>query len=290
VSEENRISSILQQFLAVAPYINQLTIEDLGVVVCDAEKYILNIPPNTFKLPNDLSVGDSVRTESVLYEAIQKGERVLRDVESNLFGLPLVTVAVPIFENNELVGGICVYQSVAKKEKLLSIAKSLDNIIKSVHLTVQQIASEAEELAATGQELGSVSQKTNMRVDETDEITEMIRKIADQTNLIGLNAAIEAARVGELGRGFTVVAEEIRRLAQTSSTSAKNIKQTLNHIKDDVRQINTGVKEVATAANHQAQALSDMAPAVDELINLADAILLMANVLTTDKLALHEKT
>ncbi|MEL7563810.1 MAG: methyl-accepting chemotaxis protein [Dehalobacterium sp.] len=158
----------------------------------------------------------------------------------------------------------------------------MENHIKTFDTTLQQIAAEAEELSATGQELGSISQETNSQVGETDHIIQVIRKIADQTNLIGLNAAIEAARVGEQGRGFAVVAEEVRKLAHSSSVSAKNIKQTLDRIKAAVEQINSAVKEVAAVANHQAVVLTEVTPAVNELTQLADTIVLMAQDLTKD--------
>lgn len=130
--------------------------------------------------------------------------------------------------------------------------------------------------------MGSTSREANSQVGETDDIIQVIRKIADQTNLIGLNAAIEAARVGEQGRGFAVVAEEVRKLAHTSSVATKNIKQTLDKIKTAVQQINFAVKEVTTVADHQAAVLTEMTPAVDQLAQLADTIVSMAKGLTTD--------
>ncbi|ATW27384.1 methyl-accepting chemotaxis protein [Candidatus Formimonas warabiya] len=288
MADNRELCQTLKHFLTVAPYINQLTIEDMGLFVCDQERVIWDVTPKTFKWPKASYVGDQPGPDWVVSKAMQQQKRLIEEVGKEAFGVPYMAVALPIFENRRVVGGIAVQVSVERKEKLLEIAHSLDQTIRTLDTTVQQVAAEAEELSATGEELGSISQETNAQVGETDDVIEVIRKIAGQTNLIGLNAAIEAARVGEHGRGFTVVAEEVRKLAQTSSTSTKNIKQTLERVKSAVEQINSAVKEVAIVANHQAEVLTDISAAVDNLTGLADSIVTMAQDLTRDAYAAYE--
>ncbi|MEL7563598.1 MAG: methyl-accepting chemotaxis protein [Dehalobacterium sp.] len=280
---DNEKCEMLRHLLAIAPYIRQFSVEEMGLSICDTEKVIwddLNTKVFTFDRPT--YVGDRLEDNLPIYHAMRERRRIVEEVPKEMWGVNYICVAVPIFQNDQVVGGIELYQLTEKREQLLEIAKSLEEHIRTFDNSFQQIAAEAEELSATGEELGSISQDTSVQVGETDQIVEAIRKIAGRTNLIGLNAAIEAARVGEHGRGFAVVADEVRKLAHTSSESTKSISNTLNKIKSAVEQIDSAIKEVVKVASHQAEVLTEASPAVEELTILVNNLVRMANALSRD--------
>lgn len=86
-------------------------------------------------------------------------------------------------------------------------------------------------------------------VDDVVAMTDVISTIAEQTNLLALNAAIEAARAGENGRGFSVVAEEVRKLAEYSSETAGNIKQVITQVQKAVEGLNYHSEEILEFIN-----------------------------------------
>lgn len=274
---------IMQHVIALAPYIRLFSVEETAFAICDRERIIFDdLNLDAFSWKSSTFVGDSIENDAI-YEAMQTRTRIIREVPKELWGVNYICVAVPLYENDEVIGGIEVYQLTEKREQLLEIAKSLEENIKVFDTTMQQIASEAQQLSATGAELNKVTDETGVKVRESDKIVGVIRDIAKQTNLIGLNAAIEAAHSGQYGRGFSVVADEVRRLSKTTAVSTDNINETLSQIKNAVEQIAAAVNEVSGVANHQAVVMAEATPALNELMILANNLVRMAQNLTNSK-------
>ncbi|MGE5471302.1 MAG: methyl-accepting chemotaxis protein [Bacteroidota bacterium] len=97
---------------------------------------------------------------------------------------------------------------------------------------VQAAASQIDQVANSVQETARQIEVLSGQVQQIGNITTVIRDVADQTNLLALNAAIEAARAGEQGRGFAVVADEVRKLAERTTSSVKEISTVIGTIQD----------------------------------------------------------
>jgi len=96
-----------------------------------------------------------------------------------------------------------------------------------------------ESINKTSENLSISISNTMEALKKTDEIVHIINKITSQIKILGINAAIEAARAGEYGRGFSVVADEIGKLTNSSKNATKNIVEILEVIKNDISGLET---------------------------------------------------
>ncbi len=144
---------------------------------------------------------------------------------------------------------------------------------------IHAAANEMKEITATVNESSRIIQDLGLQSDHISQIVNVIKEIADQTNLLALNAAIEAARAGEQGRGFAVVADEVRKLAERTSNSTKEIEVMIEKIQSGTRlavqSMEGGVKCVgkgAALALQAGEAITQIRSGVDQVVQAVNGI------------------
>lgn len=144
-----------------------------------------------------------------------------------------------------------------------STATSGAEVVNATVQVMGKIATRVQETAKTVERLGASS-------DQIGEIIGTIQDIADQTNLLALNAAIEAARAGEQGRGFAVVADEVRALAERTTKATREIGEMIKAIQSETRSavsaMEEGVREVESGTSEAAKS-GDALKAILEQVN-----------------------
>ncbi|WP_117161717.1 methyl-accepting chemotaxis protein [Paraliobacillus sp. X-1268] len=178
-------------------------------------------------------------------------------------------------------------QAIAESASLISdVSSQATEKAKEGGVFVDNTVNQINEISLSVTQSGNVMKTLENRSQEIGEITEVISNIAEQTNLLALNAAIEAARAGEHGKGFAVVADEVRKLAEKSQISSSQISNLIKAIQEDmvhsnesidkvsvdvkegltiVKQTEVNFKEIYTFMEQLSEQITDMAATAQEI-------------------------
>ena len=159
-------------------------------------------------------------------------------------------------------------------ENMGSMTDKASDAVRQGKVIIENLNQQSETIVKLANELGQDIENVKKRSDDIEDIIDTINEIASQTNLLSLNASIEAARAGENGRGFSVVADEIRKLASQSMEAADQIKHIVENIRKTTQQTTDSAQKTEEYIFKQADSLEETITifasinnCVDELVN-----------------------
>ncbi|MCH5249965.1 MAG: hypothetical protein J1E98_08525 [Lachnospiraceae bacterium] len=259
----------LEKLIDNLPIIKQLFKYDVYLTVMDNNGVIQG-----FSVPDgvtpQLHLGEAFHDPSgALDKVLKTGKPQRNRLPKEVMGEAFEGALFPIKDGNDIVGCITCTYSVDANEEMMDIAlkfkESVDNINTSLHTLVNGI----ENLFKLLTNMGEMANSVEVDIQNASDVVNEINSNASRSNILALNASIEAARSGELGKGFAVVAAEMSKLANDNGSSSKEIKETLNVIMEHLVTISSSIKEAGNFAKDQKGNISSIEEVLQEMTVLA---------------------
>lgn len=276
--QKTDINKVLDAFNLLAPYLKELFEDDVTLSVTDKERYLKILHSPSIKV--NVKDGESMPAGSSSMRAIMQGKTMSMVLPKEVVGIDVRSIDVPIKnEAGAILGTIGVAKNLNRQREVYNLANSLSASLNQVTDGISHVAAGVQNLVNSNKELLQYTDEAKKDTKNTDEVISFIKNVAGQTNLLGLNAAIEAARAGELGRGFSVVAEEIRKLSNSSNESISQINAILQRVQSQVTAIAQGINQANTVVEEQAAAIEEITASIQELNATAGILKNMAEKL-----------
>lgn len=222
-------NEVINAFDLLIPYLKIFFDNEASFAITDREKFLHNV-----RNDGDNYDGTPLAPTGAAVKAIKEGQPVINYFPS----MSLRSYSVPIKGKDGTVDGcIVVGKSDKKREELLQVSRNLSTALKDISEVANDFSSKLNSIVEMNAETSKKLDEAHQNASNTGKIFDFIRQVSSQTDLLGINAAIEATRTGAEGRGFNVIAQEIRKLSETSRESVDKIYTTLNAISKSVDDI-----------------------------------------------------
>lgn len=254
--------TILDKYLDVIPMIHSM-LPDMAIGITNLDEWLVYYPGT--KVDLGIKKGQKIDPNEPLAECVQFNKVIKEVVPEDFYGFHFTGMANPILENGKVVGAIAIQVQEQNERALREISDQIVTSLTQANDRVTTISESAIGLSDLSNTLLQQSNHTNDEMKKTGEVIEFINKIASQTNLLGVNASIEAAHAGDKGNGFGVIAKEIRKLSDETIASTDKINNILINTQQSVDEIAVSIDKMVAYGKNQANSTEEIATFIEEI-------------------------
>lgn len=266
---DGQINEELKKIIDALPLIKQLFSHDAFITVMDAKGVVRGYAIPDGQKPR-LKIGEVFRDPSGAFEeVVRTGKAKHNYLPKEVMGEAFEGELVPVLDGGAVVGCVISTYSVGVKEQTAAITAKFQDSVSNIQGSLEELLGGIENLFKLLKDMDEVSTTVGSDVQNAVEIVSKINGNASRSNILALNASIEAARSGEYGRGFAVVATEMGKLSNDSGKSATEIKDTLNIIMQHMDTIISSIKDAGHFAKDYRGNISSIQEVLNDTIKLA---------------------
>lgn len=257
---------ILNNLVESAPFFQAASRDAIAISICDHEKWLLQLNHPELELPN--KAGDPVSKKDDVIQGALRGNGGMGRPPYEVYGIHFFGKTTPIMNEGRVIGAMGMAYNIEVILKIEESIEKLNEIAAKIKIMVEEIIAQANKLSTSQTKLFEFSEVARRNSDEIDTILESIKGISRQSNILGLNASIEASRAGAAGKGFTVVANEIRNLAKDTSDSSDKINESIINIKDNISEIVKGISQMQDLSKQQLELIDSIESTLEDLYDI----------------------
>jgi hypothetical protein len=279
-------TKMFEKLVDVLPILKDLFTEPVTMSVASFNESRVLLTVEHEVIPSISKTGDRIVEkflESEAYQIIISGKPVVAKIPAGMYGnlkVPIISMNVPIFDDHHehVVGMLSIMKSTEQFDRLLDIGQQLLAAIEELYASSENLEIKGQELADRTHKMSEETFTLREDTQSIGDVSNEIRRISALSNILGINAAIESARVGEQGRGFKVVADEVRKLAEGTKSSVGDIDIKISKVQESAAELIDSIKEINDFSRLQAEGISEIKKALEHISTMAESLLKIGTI------------
>jgi len=264
------MNEVLAKYVETIPVIKDALGLDMMMSITDGYNFLGYWRGD--KIVADIKVGDELNHKDPMWEVFQSGRKIESIMPADVYGFEFKAIMIPIRDGGKVVGTMGIALSLEDQTLRTNASEKL---IQSLNLITNDMDIIEQAGASVKEKSKVLTQNTEQLVNSLSAIHQFvndINAISSKTNMLALNASIEAARSGQAGAGFAVVATSMRNLAVDTKDSSTQILELLDNLSDAISDMEKAIEEVNEVQDTQNEKTADLFNLVKGIEGLANEL------------------